>query len=168
MKKFRKGFTLVELLIVISIMGTLAATMSASVSGSTAKAKAAAIAHNVEACKDAAGLYYAAHMDDGTDLSTKTADDVLSEFVGTWKDFQNGTDITYKVDTTGDAAGKGRENWAIVVDFSGDADKAAIISILSGMKGFGKYDGQTSVVSTGKFKVLLWNGTITSETVDNG
>ena len=164
MKKMRKGFTLVELLIVISIIGTLAATMSASVSGSTAKAKAAAIAHNVEACKDAAGLYYAAHMDDGTDLTTTTADDVLSEFVGTWKDFKNGTDITYTAVETG----TNRTGWAVIVDFHTDADKDAIISALSGMKGFGKYDGNTSVVSTGKFKVLLWNGTITSETVSEG
>ncbi len=62
MKRTRKGFTLVELLIVIAILGTLSAAMSVSVIGSTAKAKAATIASNVEACVNAAALYCADHM----------------------------------------------------------------------------------------------------------
>ena len=57
MKKFRKGFTLVELLIVIAILGTLAAAMSVSSSSATAAAKAATIYNNINAIKTAAVLY---------------------------------------------------------------------------------------------------------------
>ena len=47
MKITRKGFTLVELLIVVAIMATLSATMTMAVSGSTARAKAPTIASNL-------------------------------------------------------------------------------------------------------------------------
>ena len=57
--KTRKGFTLVELLIVVAILATLAATMVASMGGATAKAKAATITSNVEACVTAVQKYYA-------------------------------------------------------------------------------------------------------------
>ena len=43
MKKLRKGFTLVELLIVVAILGSLSAAMSLSSGRATASAKASTI-----------------------------------------------------------------------------------------------------------------------------
>ena len=101
MKKFRKGFTLVELLIVIAILGTLSAAMSVSVMGSTAKAKAVAIASNVEACVNAAAMYCADNMD--ADISSATTENVLSAYIGKWGDFGDENSVKYEAkDITSD------------------------------------------------------------------
>ena len=160
-KNLRCGFTLVELLIVIAIIGALSATMSVITTGTTAKAKAAAIASNVEACKSAAVMYT---LNTEVDVSDKTADDVLAEVIKTWKDFSKGA-VKYEA-VTG-TEGQGSEKWAITVDFTGDPEKEAIKTELAKIKGYGKYgdDNGDSRVKTGKFKVVLTTGEITSETV---
>lgn len=57
MKAVRKGFTLVELLIVIAILGTLSAAMTVSSGSANAAAKASTIYTNINTIKTAAILY---------------------------------------------------------------------------------------------------------------
>ena len=166
----RKGFTLVELLIVIAILGVLSATMMINVSGSTSGAKASAIATNIAECRRAAALYCYEKGDGGDaniDTST-TAKTVITTYVGTWSDFSTGN-IKYT------AEGEGRENWVVKVDFSAETDKDNIATALAKIKGFGNYGDKKggegadkdnpadSVVSTGKFKVTLWTGKVEAD-----
>ena len=132
MKKTRKGFTLVELLIVVSILATLTATMTMSVSGATAKAKAATIASNIEAMKTAAAKYPYTLAEVGYALADIPTDVMLTESLPTWKDFSTGT-IQYAV-TTG--TGNGPNNWSVSVSFSKDAERDAIKEALQALPGF--------------------------------
>ena len=84
MRKMRKGFTLVELLIVIAILGALSAGMSMSSGGATASAKAATIISNLQTIKSAALIFYIDHMESGDASFTKNSfykvsDDYLDE-----------------------------------------------------------------------------------------
>ena len=190
MKRTRKGFTLVELLIVVAILATLTASMTASISGSTAKAKATMIANNVDAMKKAADVYYSDHMEESSTLANATTADVLDAYIPTWRDFQNG-DITYKPAADSET---GRLKWAVTVDFSGEGEVEEIKTALAKIKGYGDYNGETVPVTklnpayvdatttpdvpetitedepagdrvrTGKFTVTLWNGAITAVT----
>ena len=58
MKKFRKGFTLVELLIVIAVIGSLSAMMMYSSSGAVDSADASKILSNLQTLKMAAMQMY--------------------------------------------------------------------------------------------------------------
>ena len=66
MFKIRKGFTLVELLIVIVIIGILAAAMLLSSGSATDSAEASNIISDLRSLKSAALLLHADSMDDGT------------------------------------------------------------------------------------------------------
>ena len=75
LKKKSKGFTLVELLIVIIIIGMLAGMMMLSTGGATAKAEATKIVSDMRNMKAAAVMVYA----DGGDWPEKIGD--LSEYL---------------------------------------------------------------------------------------
>ena len=157
MKKARKGFTLVELLIVIAILGTLTATLSISAGDATARAKAAAIVNNIEACKNGAALYYAAAFNDTSATMLPTAflvDD--SEYVPNWSSFATGGTITY---TAGADTQTTPDTWTVVVSFASDKEATKIATALS------KIPGYTGVESThNTLTVLLMKGTVTGST----
>ena len=130
MRNTRKGFTLVELLIVVAILATLTATMMVSMRGATAKAKAASIAANLESCHTAAMLYYAASGD--KDLSSVGAEEMLTVNLKTWSKLKGGTGdaITYT------AIGNGPDKWSVNVDFSKDSEAKDIARALNAMRGY--------------------------------
>ena len=144
MKKTRKGFTLVELLIVIAILGTLSAMMTSSTGNATVRAKVAQIVSNIEACKIAAAVFYADNYDSkDLKMSDTTAETVLAANIPTYKDFENGN-ITIKALT--DDNYKGRDNWTVEVDFTNDADRTRLAELLKNTRG---YSGSYNVPATG-------------------
>ena len=69
MKRTRKGFTLVELLIVVAIIGALATMMTLSAGTSAAKAQAASIVSGFKMVRTAVVQYEVASADEGPTLA---------------------------------------------------------------------------------------------------
>ena len=74
MKNTRKGFTLVELLIVIVVIGILSAMMMLSSTEAVTSAKVSNIVSNLRNLKTAALAYYTDNMDDFSKDPTKAPD----------------------------------------------------------------------------------------------
>jgi len=165
MKTSRKGFTLVELLIVVAILATLTASMTMAVSGSTGKAKAAVIASNVEAIKSTVSNYLKTNT--GTAMSTATPDSVLYDALPSWKSFSTTGNITYTATgTAGDVS-----DWIVAISFTNDADKEEIREALIARPGYEKYyksatDAGAEVMPANTYTFKLWldNGQVTATT----
>ena len=151
----RKGFTLVELLIVVAILGVLSATMMIRATGSTANSKAMTIANNVRSCKSAALLYCQIN---GTGIGkvTATTTAVLTAHVNAWADFKDTGNIHYTVPNTADTATATNEDWAIQVDYHNDTEADNITEKLAKIPGFSK------IGSNNNFTINLWDGTVTA------
>ena len=142
MKRSRKGFTLVELLIVVAILGALAAVMTMSSGSSIAKARATAIANNLRICTAGAQVYYL-QSGDTTEIASVKTSDVLKATVPNFADFGSGT-IKY----TSDDTTLGVDGWTVKVTLTG-TDSKDIIAALSTIKGF---SGVTSNLKYTLFK----------------
>ena len=162
MKKMRKGFTLVELLIVIAVLGALSAAMTMASSTATAKAKAASIVNNLKICTSGAEVYQFKHADD-SDLKDITTTAMLAEAVPSFTKFiaigddDKDTVLYAAVDTTTGPAG-----WTITVTLKG-TDKSAIVDALKTFKGFKGDDVLTAITDATKDYVI--NYTVLSGTV---
>ena len=137
----RKGFTLVELLIIVAIIGALAAVMMVSSGSSIAKTKATAIANNLRICTTAAQLYYLESGDSDTDVDSITGKQVLSATVPNFADFSTGN-VTYVSDDTA-----GHTAWNVTVELSG-ADSLDILKSLKTINGFKSIGGTKNVKYT--------------------
>ena len=152
MRKARKGFTLVELLIVIAILGALSASMTSSSQKATALAKAQSIVDNVNVCKTAAFLYYSEHRDE--DLGDKDASAIFTaDYIPNWEEFSS-KGIKYSVGT-----GKGLAGWDVAVDFTGDADVTGIKTALEAIRGYTSSTAKTEI-EKGQFNVTLSTGKV--------
>ena len=141
MKRMHKGFTLVELLIVIAVLGVLAAMMSTSAGSASAIAKAAAIHSNIRSIKAAALLYRAEAGEDFHE--DKANEENLKKFVDLqiYRKFSGGNDdskddIRYAIVAgTLENGTKVLEDGAyVVVNFENDGDREAIATALSKYK----------------------------------
>ena len=142
MKRSRKGFTLVELLIVVTILGTLAAMMTLSSTTATASARAAAIVNGLRTAKSAAALFYTDYPDKRDSWKTDFATDGKEYFDETANaDWDNYVFIA-SPDTTPDAGSSTIVEWYIGYKIQGS--EGNVKSRLAGLAAKNKLYGGTA------------------------
>ncbi|MBQ6971323.1 MAG: type II secretion system protein [Synergistaceae bacterium] len=170
MKRTRKGLTLIELVVVMSIVAILATTLTMPMVGSTGKAKATAIVSNLDIIKAQTALYYAKYFNDnskvgvgGSDAQGSTA---LKAAYTKWDEYFKDNDvIKYTPD------GDGAANWYVLVNFSGDPESSDIAEVLGSMKGYTEayVDGRSlkdkGAETGGRFKFFPLTGEISADKV---
>ena len=135
MKKARKGFTLVELLIVIAIIGVLAAMMTLSSTNATTAAKVSQIVSGFKMVRTAATLYVMISGDETATASHFTK--ISNDYVAPDSVKQLGR---YKVEGTSTTAGL---PWTITYTFANATDP-----LLLGFMQFSKDMALTGTTST--------------------
>ncbi len=122
----RKGFTLVELLIVIVVIGILSAMMMLSSSEAVSSAKATAIISDLRNLKTAVLAYFADHPDDYI-TKAATADEEIKDDDPEWDEimsYLNGKDFpnkkSYKLKASGND--NGNVAWYVLCDICSDSN----------------------------------------------
>ena len=97
----RKGFTLIEILLVVIMVGILASMALLSGGGATAQGKAASIVNDLRQLKSAALLFYAASIDTKTAVfgeAISQPDSIvtcLGKYLGNPDQFEADSDVTW-------------------------------------------------------------------------
>ena len=128
--KTRKGFTLVELLIVIVVIGILSAMMMLSSNEAVTSARASNVVSNLRNLKTAALGYYADHMDE---LATTTTAPTINDIKGYLSNNEI-TDINkYTLIFAGTTTLYSEKAWYIQYDAGGNTgDSTSIRNKLAG------------------------------------
>lgn len=113
MKMNKKGFTLIEMLVVIAIIAVLVAIVVPTVSKSTEKSKAAADAANLRTIAAEAAIDY---LDN---------DKLDNTYTATCKTFSNATIAVYKHDKTGEI----KAVYVVTGDNAGNYDVASFAAV---------------------------------------
>ena len=140
MKNTRKGFTLVELLIVIVVIGILSAMMMLSSTEATTSAKVAAIVSNMRNIKTATLAYYTDNMDTyANSTAVPSLSDILPYINGENIPELTKTNPSYSIkkNTTSGNADEGK--WYVVYNITqggnSTAEQAKIRQKLAGRAG---------------------------------
>jgi len=94
MKRVQQGFTLIELMIVVAIVGILAAIALPAYQDYIVRSKMSEVEAAVAACKTSVAEYVASHGSLPTDNTTAGCSTATSQYVATAAGF-NGTAISY-------------------------------------------------------------------------
>ena len=122
-KMNKKGFTLIEMLVVIAIIAVLVSIIIPVVGNSTAKAKAATDAANLRSVK--ATLTIAALTEEPAALAEATAPTKVPDAFNAPKSKTNGNDMTYTYTNNTITVYYGTETIASLAGTAGGATEAA-------------------------------------------
>lgn len=129
--KMRKGFTLVELLIVIVIIGILAAAMLLSSGSATASAEASNVVNNLRSLKAASMMFYADSMDAIAAANGKLPAgvnvDVLKVYTDNPTNFADGKGYLFKSNDD--------KNWFVGVDLDKLKMSSTITDVMKKLEG---------------------------------
>src|SRR5437588_10197263 len=104
MKRIQQGFTLIELMIVVAIVGILAAIALPAYQDYVVRSKLSEAEAAVAACKTSVSEYLSAHSAMPTDNTTAGCSTVGTQYVSNGSPGFNGTAITYVAPSTATGA----------------------------------------------------------------